>query len=512
MKVVTAAEMRIIETAAERGGMSLPSLMQRAGEAVARVTADLADGGDVLILIGPGKNGGDGLVCARALSTTAIRVTLYIYDRQLDELDGSTGAAVVHAADDRSRRVLRGLAGNSTVVVDALLGIGQSRPPDTSLTSILETINTQRGPSTRGVAVDVPTGVGADTGVVWNQAFRADVTVCMGFLKRGLLLHPGSDYCGQIRLIDLGFPPTAATSIALSVPAASDIAGMIPVRQPDSNKGSGGRVLVIAGSRDYAGAPVLASMAAYRIGAGLVQVAVTSSVQAAVAAHALEPIYLSLPEQDGRVSPDSLSLIARALPSARAVVLGPGLGLSSETISFVSSLVLDTKELERKPVVVDADGLNALSQIPEWWRSKASIVVTPHPGEMSRLTELKVEAIQADRVNIALRYAAEWGHVVVLKGAGTVVAAPDGTASINPTGGPNLATAGTGDVLSGVIGGLLAQGCSPFGAAVCGAYLHGMAGDILREEYGDAGTIASDLHGVLPVARLSTLREGGIAT
>jgi len=509
MKVVTAAEMRAIEAAAEQGDMSLPSLMQRAGEAVARVTGDLADGGDVLILIGPGKNGGDGLACARALAAAGNRVTVYLFNRQVDE---DTGAAVVRASEDQSRGVLSGLAGNSAVVVDALLGIGQSRPPDPNLISILETVNTQRGSSTRGVAVDIPTGVDAGTGAIWNHAFRADVTVCMGFLKRGLVLHPGSDYCGQIRLIDLGFPPSAAASVAVSVPTASDIAGIIPVRQADSNKGSGGRVLVISGSRDYVGAPVLVSMAAYRIGAGLVQVAVPTSVQLAVAAHVLEPIYLPLPEHDGRVCSESLAAITHALPSARAVVLGPGLGLSSETISFVSSLVLDTKELEGKPVVVDADALNALSQIPEWWRSKASMVVTPHPGEMSRLTELKIEAIQADRVGTALRYAAEWGHVVVLKGAGTVVATPDGTASINPTGGPNLATAGTGDVLSGAIGGLLAPGCSPFDAAVCGVYLHGVAGDMLREEYGDAGTIASDLHAALPLARLFTLREGGIAT
>jgi len=509
MKVVTATEMRAVEAAAEQGGMSLQSFMQEAGEAVARVTGDLADGGDVLILIGPGKNGEDGLVCARALSAAGNRVTLYLFNRRVDE---HRGAAVVQAAEDQSRRVLHGLAGNSAVVVDALLGIGQSRPPDADLISILETVNTQRGSSTRGVAIDIPTGVDADTGAIWNQAFRADVTVCMGFLKRGSVQPPGSDYCGQVRLIDLGFPPSAAASIAVSVPTVGDIADIIPVRQADSNKGSGGRVLVISGSRDYVGAPVLVSMAAYRIGAGLVEVAVPTSVQLAVAAHALEPIYRPLPDHDGRVCSESLSAIAHALPSAAAVVLGPGLGLSSETISVVSSLMLDTKELEHKPVVIDADALNALSQIPEWWRSKASIVVTPHPGEMSRLTTLKIGTIQADRVGAALRYAAEWGHVVVLKGAGTVVASPDGTASINPTGGSNLATAGTGDVLSGAIGGLLAQGCSPFDAAVCGAYLHGMAGDILREEYGDTGTIASDLHAALPLARLSTLREGGKAT
>ncbi len=508
MKVVTAAEMRAIEAGAKQGGMSLPSLMERAGQAVARVTGDLANGGDVVILIGPGKNGGDGLVCARALAAAGNRVTLYVFNRQVDE---NTGATVVQAAEDQSRRVLRGLAGNSAVVIDALLGIGQSRPPDPDLISILETVNTQRGPSTRAVAVDIPTGVDADTGSIWNQAFRADVTVCMGFLKRGLVLHPGSDYCGQIRLIDLGIPPSAAASVAVSVPTAREVASMIPVRQADSNKGSGGRVLVISGSRDYVGAPVLVSMAAYRIGAGLVQVAVPTSVQLAVASHVLEPIYLPLPEHDGRVCSESLAAITHALPSAKAVVLGPGLGLSSETISFVSSLVLDTKELDNMPLVVDADALNALSQIPKWWRSKASMVVTPHPGEMSRLTKLKIEAIQADRVGTALRYAAEWGHVVVLKGAGTVVATPDGTASINPTGGPNLATAGTGDVLSGAIGGLLAQGCSPCEAAVCGVYLHGVAGDILCEEYGDAGTIASDLHAAVPVARLSTLREGGKA-
>lgn len=264
--------------------------------------------------------------------------------------------------------------------------------------------------------------------------------------------------------------------------------------------------MVIGGSHNYMGAPALVSVAAYRAGAGLIEAAVPRLVQQSVAAHVLEAVFRPLPEADGRISEDALSDVLAGLALAKAVVYGPGMGLSEETVA-VTGRFLAMLEKEGKPTLIDADGLNALAHLPEWWSVRADLILTPHPGEMARLTGLSVQQVQSDRPSIARRHAAKWKKIVVLKGAATVVAAPDGTAAINPTGGPNLATAGTGDVLSGIIGGLLAQGCAPFDAAVTGTYLHGRAGDLLRAELGDAGTLAGDLVAKLPIARLAILNR-----
>ncbi|HEX6506629.1 MAG TPA: NAD(P)H-hydrate dehydratase, partial [Chloroflexota bacterium] len=266
-----------------------------------------------------------------------------------------------------------------------------------------------------------------------------------------------------------------------------------------------GRLLAVSGSRDFTGAPAMVSLAAYRAGAGLVEVALPASIQLAVAAHALEPIYLPLPTVDGKLGHSALEDIASALEKARSLALGPGMGLSESTIELVAG-VLDLLRDEKKiGAVVDADGLNALAHIDQWHHGLGDVVVTPHPGEMSRLTGLSIAEVQADRLAVARRFASKWDVVVVLKGARTIVAAPDGRAAINSSGGPNLATAGTGDVLSGIIGGLLAQSVGAWDAARCGVYLHGRAGDLLRAELGDAGTLAGDLLAMIPVARQSIL-------
>jgi NAD(P)H-hydrate epimerase len=228
-----------------------------------------------------------------------------------------------------------------------------------------------------------------------------------------------------------------------------------------------------------------------------------------VAAHVVEPVFLPLPESGGSVTEDALPVVRAALGKSKACVAGPGLGLTSHTVEFMRGLIPMLAEQE-VAAVLDADALNAVSQIDGWYRHAGRVVITPHPGEMSRLTGLSIAEIQADRLGVARRHAASWGLVVVLKGAGTVVAAPDGRASINPTGGPNLATAGTGDVLSGIISGLLAQGMSLYDAAVCGVYLHGKAGDLLRDEWGNVGTIAGDLVDVLPDARIAILQESEV--
>jgi NAD(P)H-hydrate epimerase len=506
MKVVTAAEMRAIEQGAVERGISLEILMDRAGRAVAARAGELCDERAILLLVGPGNNGGDGLVAARRLEREGRAVTVYAFHRP--EVPDFAGR-VVTAESDPNRAELASLVAQSSVVVDALLGIGQSRPPDESLASILQCANGNRVQAAHAIAVDMATGVNADTGTVPGQAFRATETLAMGYLKCGNVLYPGAEYAGHARVIDIGVPDDLAGQVRVSAHTVAEIARLLPRRGLDSNKGTYGRLLLVGGCHTFLGAPAMSALAAYRAGAGLVEIATTRFVQQSVAAHALEPVFLPLPEAGGYLASESVDAIAGALGRATALVFGPGMGLTDGTVEVTREVLSALPGTGIRGAVVDADGLNALAKLPDWWKTEAPLILTPHPGEMGRLTGLSTNRVQADRLAVARRYAFEWGKVVVLKGAGTVVASPSGDAAINLTGGPNLATAGTGDVLSGTIGGLVAQGCQPFVAAVAGVYLHGRAGDILRAEHGDAGTIASDLVSALPGARQSILQGLG---
>lgn len=501
MKVVGAEQMRAIEASAVANGVSLDWVMQRAGGAVAAAVTEF--GAPCLILAGPGNNGEDGLIAARRLRANGSAVTVYTFGRAKisDEMP------TVLAEDDTGQEVLARLVHESAVVVDALLGTGQNRAPEGLLAAMIETVNLARGRAT-AIAVDIPTGVNADTGSVPGVAFEADLTICMQLPKLGDVLYPGAGYAGALRVADIKLPIPENLAGNVTVPDGSDIAALLPKRGMNSNKGSFGRVVFCGGSRDFLGAPALSSLAAYRSGAGLVELAVIEQVQRSVAAHAMEVVYQLLPEDNGSIGLQATPVIVNALSKASALVFGPGMSLSDNTIRLTREVLRSLPEQNLRGTVIDADGLNALSRIPDWWNIRAPIVLTPHPGEMSRLTGLSIDTIQSDRLEVARSHARKWGTIVVLKGAGTVVAAPDGRASINPTGGPNLATAGTGDVLSGIIGGLLAQGCEPFEAAIAGTFLHGRAGDIVRERLGDAGTVASDLLPAIPVARRAILQEG----
>jgi ADP-dependent NAD(P)H-hydrate dehydratase / NAD(P)H-hydrate epimerase len=498
LKVVTAGEMRAIEEEVVARGTTLTTLMERAGLAVANEVSQQQEG-NILVLVGPGNNGGDGLIAARHLEDGGRHVAVYAYRRQ--NLEPYTGAWV-NSESDRDLTRLADLVSESQVVVDAVLGTGQTRPPDEELTRILQCVNQKRASGNPAIAVDVPTGVSADTGAVPGEAFAATKTLCLAFLKCGSVVYPGAEYSGKTTVLDVRIPIDLANDVRRIFPEDPDIEERLPSRGENSNKGSSGNLLVVAGSGDYLGAPVLSSVAAYRAGAGLVNLALPSAILKTVASNVTEAIFTPLPEVDRRISVQALPVIQKGLEKARALLFGPGLGLSDDTVKVTQETLSFVSETG-KPAVFDADGLNALSGLQNWWETKAKLVITPHPGEMSRLTGLSIQDIQSDRVSTAQRFATEWEVVVVLKGAGTIVASPDGEVSINGTGGPNLATAGTGDVLSGIIGGLLAQGVDTFDAAVAGVYLHGRAGDLVREDLGDVGTIASDLLRMIPKARLS---------
>jgi ADP-dependent NAD(P)H-hydrate dehydratase / NAD(P)H-hydrate epimerase len=505
---VTSAQMRDLEQASFKRGITVEDLSQRAGAAVAEAAAASADGRPVLVLVGPGNNGGDGVVAAQALQESGLEASLYTFKR--DRVEPFAGV-LISADDDPGRDLLRSACSSSGVIVDALLGTGQNRPPGADLSSVLTVADESRGVGCVGIAVDVPTGIDADSGEVLGACFEADRTICMAAAKLGVVTYPGAAHAGEIRVANIGIPEDLLEAIRIWSPEASDIARLLPVRDPDSNKGSSGRLELIGGSRDFSGAPVLCSMAAYRAGAGLVEIATPKSAHPLVAAHVVEPVFRPLAEEDGSVGPDALDSVKDGLTKAKACVAGPGLGLSDATVSFIRgllALITESKVL----CLIDADGLNALSKIERWWELCAGLVLTPHPGEMSRLTARSIKDVQQDRLAIAREHAEKWNAVVVLKGAGTVIASPYGEAVINSSGGPNLATAGTGDVLSGVIGALLAQGMSPFQASICGVYLHGRAGDLVRSELGDIGTLASDLIDALPEARLSILEQAEVTT
>lgn len=503
LTLVTGGEMREIEADLEQSGISIEELISRAGAAVAGTISRVAPVGHVLVLVGPGNNGSDGLTAAELLRSAGRNVLVYVFRRTGS---GEYSGDITNAGDDPGGDKLAQLISNSSVVVDALLGTGQSRAPDGALAVIIAVVN-GRASGKKVLAVDVPTGVDASNGAVPTEAIHATLTLCLGFAKRGVALFPGAAYAGAVEVAPIGMAPKLAEDISVFRPDDADIAALLPQRKPEANKGASGRMLFLGGSRDFIGAPMLCAMAAYRTGAGLVEVAVPASIVNPVASHALEPIYHPLKEEEGKLSVDSLSGLGESLTRARGVVIGPGMAMSPGTVLFVRSILEKCSGAESSPLLVDADALNALTSIDQWWKYKAPAVVTPHPGEMARLTGLTIEEIQGDRVGVATRYAEHWRTIVVLKGAGTVIASPQGKVVINPTGGPNLATAGTGDVLSGMIGSLLAQGGNPWDAAVAGVYLHGRAGDLLRAKKGDVGTVASDLIEHLPAARLSVFEK-----
>jgi NAD(P)H-hydrate epimerase len=358
------------------------------------------------------------------------------------------------------------------------------------------------------VAVDVPTGLNSDTGAVDPLTVAADHTVTLGFSKVGLHTYPGARYAGRVQVVDIGIPPALTADLPYELMTASGVRALLPARPPDANKGTFGRVLVVAGSENYVGAAHLAAAGAYRVGAGLVTLACPRSLHPVIASGLTEATYLPLPEEEGGLARRAADLVLRAVEGYEVLLVGCGLGQRGATQSFVRALLFSlvgepspARPAGGPAVVVDADGLNALARTPGWWQElKAPAIVTPHPGEMSRLSGRPIPEIQADRLGCAVNCAREWGKTVVLKGAHTVVAAPDGRASLSPFANPALASGGTGDVLAGALAGFLAQGLSPFEAAICGVYVHAAAGEDSRRELGDAGPIAGDLLPLLPCA------------
>ncbi|MDH4207346.1 MAG: NAD(P)H-hydrate dehydratase [Anaerolineae bacterium] len=541
MKIATTQEMREIEKAADSQGLTYATMMENAGRAVAREiqTRWGAEGKVVVVLVGPGNNGGDGLVAARHLQEAGAEVALYVWKRRLkaDEnfrLTQERNIPYTQVDKGAKPRNLRELLSRADIAVDALLGTGASRPIGDTLKDILGVLQEVRGQTPRGVpllaAVDVPTGLDCDSGAVDPATVPADLTVTLALPKRGFYAFPAADYLGDLVVCDIGIPSSLTSHLTLELADAELVRDLLPPRPRDAHKGTFGKAMIVAGCPHYTGAPYMASAAATRVGAGLVTLSLAQSLHPILASKLTEVTFLLLPHDLGVLVPEGIKLLERKLPEYDALLVGPGLGLEDSTVEFVHQLLGIESGRQRRqvgfasaqevaatqageprrlpPLVIDADGLNSLALVANWWDSLARpAILTPHPGEMSRLMDCSMEEVQADRVAIARSAAEKWQQIVVLKGAYSVIAAPDGRAVICPFATPALATAGTGDVLAGAVVGLLAQGLSPFEAAVAGVYLHGAAGEMATARIGDAGVVASDLLPLLPEA-IKGLRTG----
>ncbi|MHB8417100.1 MAG: NAD(P)H-hydrate dehydratase [Myxococcales bacterium] len=492
-RLLTASEVRELDRlCAERYGVPVAALMESAGRAVAEAAWPRCATGRVVVLAGGGNNGGDGFVAARLLHERGLRVELWLAvpkERLRGEAAanfGRLGPLGIPLHEGPPPPLARG-----DVAVDALLGTGLGRAPEGGFAEGIRALNAGRGAGARVIAVDVPSGLPADGGEPPGECVAASLTVTFAAPKLGLAIEPGASLAGELIVADIGVPPAALTELPsrLELLEEASVRRLFPPRPRDSHKGSFGHLLVVAGSQGKAGAAALAVSGALRGGAGLVTLASREPVAAALWTARPEAMSVALPWAGPLGSLDVEPLRAAAA-GKNALAIGPGIPRGPDTARALAELLAAFEG----PAVLDADALNAFAgELELLRRAGGPLVLTPHPGEMSRLQGRPTAEIQRDRIGAAKAFAAERGVTLVLKGARTVVAAPDGACWIVPTGNPGLATGGTGDVLCGLIGALLAQGLSPTEAARAGAYVHGLAGDFAARRRGERGLVASDV-------------------
>jgi NAD(P)H-hydrate epimerase len=494
-RLLTAAQMRAVDASSAEFGIPTSVLMENAGYALAdEALRQGSASGRFVVLCGRGNNGGDGLVAARILLGRGRSVLVEVVGG-VDRLDGEPrrNLLALVAAGLSPRPIPDDFQiGLGDVVIDALFGTGLTRPPQGQYAEAIGRMGAWKAAGAKIVSADLPSGLDGDTGKVFDPCVTAEVSLAFGFLKIGQVIEPGRTRAGLSREIDIGIPSAALG--AVKGPLAwlieeADARDRIPLRASDTHKGTYGHVLIIAGSRGKTGAAAMAGMGALRAGAGLVTVATRPEAMAWVLAHSPELMGAELPAEDALGSVD-LHPILDASQGKTAVVIGPGIPRGPETPRLIGALV---EELS-VPCVLDADALNAVAEQPEVLRNaKAPLVLTPHPGEMARLLGTTTRDVQESRIETVRRAAETFRSIVILKGAATVIATPDRTVYVNPTGNPGMATGGTGDVLSGILGGLLAQRITPLDAAIAGVYVHGLAGDIGARRTGQQGLVATDL-------------------
>ncbi len=517
--IVTASESRQFDQLAEEAGLPSLVLMENAALRIAEVLQqhfELDPPKRIVIVCGKGNNGGDGMALARHLSNIGFQVQVFLL-ADPSELRGDAATNYKVAANfgvpiqpivssEQLSQLIEPLQ-SADLVVDALLGTG--------ITGEVRGLHAEAIPlvtnyASRILSVDIPSGINSDTGEICGVAVRADATVTLGAIKLGLMVFPGADYAGDLFLGSLGIPDSLLTKLNILRFVATHelVQRVLPPRHPNTHKGDYGRVLIVGGAPGMTGAAIMAGKAVLRSGAGLAQVALPQSLNIAIEASALEVMSFPLPETDaGTIAPEALNVLLPRLEWADVVAVGCGISRNERTQTFVRQLVAQVD----KPTVIDADGLIALAGHNEILRRRKSLtVLTPHPGEMAALLRTTTEAVQQDRIGVALRAANEFNSIVVLKGARTITASPDGTMFVNPTGNAGMATGGSGDVLTGMIAALIAQtiirqSSAPASqslteAVAAAVFLHGLAGDIASWEKGEVSLIAGDLLDHLPRA------------
>ncbi len=485
MKILSSVAMKACDRKTiEDLGLPGAVLMETAGARVAEfVRSCLPDLAEVVVIAGPGNNGGDGLVAARLLMMSGYKVSLWSTERTgayrgeasiFEKYLLKTAFPIKRIHTQQELHLFKMEILHSDLLIDSLLGTGINREVEGLMAGIIEAINRSDVPV---LAVDVPSGVNADNGAVMGNAVRARWTLTFAFPKLGLLLQPGASLAGEVYVGEVYIPPYLAEGVKVELLTPSLVRSLLPPRPSDAHKGSLGRSMVIAGSPGMTGAAALTAESALRGGSGLVYLAAPESVCPILESKLVEVIVIPLPESSpGIISPLASDLIIARAKECDALAIGPGLDTGKETSELINRLI----QLSPVPLVLDAGALTALGPNMNMLRSSKFIpVVTPHPGEMARLAGISAKQVQSSRLEIALKNANFWNCNIVLKGANSVIATPDGDAAINPTGSVALATAGSGDLLTGLITSFIAQGMSPEKAAMAGAYIHGLAGDLL---------------------------------
>lgn len=506
MRAVASRQMRAIETeAAERLGLPTLLLMENAGRQVAAfVHRVLGRPAPVAVVAGRGNNGGDGLVAARHLAAWGYPVQVVLAGEPAAGGDAALNLGVARAMGLGIVPIseLELALATAALVVDALLGTGMSGAPRAAAAGQIAAVNRTGLPV---LAIDIPSGVDSDTGRALGAAIRATWTVTLGLPKRGLYLGEGAELAGEVHVADIGIPARAHDTVAAADPeplwqvlTPQLVAAWLPRYTRAAHKGTRGRVLLAGGSRGMSGAAVLAAGAALRAGAGLVTLGVPEPLHTAVAARLIEVMTLPLAAtDDAGLAPTAATALLAAAASADALALGPGWGLHPGSQELLRALLARLPS----PTVIDADGLKALAgHLDQVRQAAAPLVLTPHPGEAGLLLGRSAGDVQADRAGALADLVAATEAVVVLKGADTLIGTPDGEVYVNTTGSRALATAGSGDVLTGVIAALLAQGLAPGAAAAAGVFLHGLAADGLSRLHGHDGLLAADLLPELPGA------------
>ncbi|MFL5824642.1 MAG: NAD(P)H-hydrate dehydratase [Solirubrobacteraceae bacterium] len=482
------------EWAISERGIPGVELMERAGAGLADLVRALAPEGPVAVVCGKGNNGGDGFVCARLLREQGREVEVLLLG-DADDLRGDARTNHARLPGAPAARFSADRLSGAVAIVDAILGTGFSGAPREPAAGAIAAIN-QAGPAPTVIACDVPSGVDASTGEVEGQAVQADVTATFHAAKPGLWIAPGKQHAGDVTVIDIGIPPGGPGEPSIGLISAR-VAGGIPRRGRESTKFAAGTVLVCGGSVGLTGAPSMASEAAMRAGAGYVTALVPRSLNLVFETRLLEAMTVPLPDDDGALSVEGAEVVLERSQRSDALILGPGLGRAPASFGLARRLA-DEAQI---PLLLDADGLNAhAGALASLSGRAAPTVLTPHAGELARLLDADSSEVSGHRLTCARRAAAESGAIIVLKGDDTLVTRPDGVTAVSPGGSSALATAGTGDVLSGVIGTYLAKDMDPFHAACAGVFVHSEAGRLAAQRVGAEGVIASDVIEALPAA------------